>query len=394
MKSFYKNLVAVLGIAIFFSACNKVDDLPSYSAGTAPTLSASTASVAATAADSSAKVISFSWTDPKHATDPATYKYVLQFDVSGNDFKNPAERTVIGALGDSLTGKQLNDILLGFGFSFNVAYNVDIRVISSYGNNNEQLTSNVITLNATPYKVPPKVVPPTSGHLYLVGSATAGGWNNPVPVPTQEFGKIDETTYAGVFDLSGGNQYLALPVNGDWSNKFAVADGNLPGLSDGGDFGFNLSDNFPGPATSGTYLIVFDFQAGKFTVTPYTGPQLPTDLFMVGDATAGGWNNPVPVPSQQMTRLNSVQFELTVPLTGGAQYLLLPVNGDWSHKYAVPNGALAGLSAGGFFGYDISDNFPGPSATGTYKLEVNFAVNSDENNPPAPNRAWFKMTQQ
>ncbi|MFT3911327.1 MAG: SusE domain-containing protein [Ferruginibacter sp.] len=389
-----------MGIAIFFAACNKVDDLPSYGTGNAPTLSASTSSVAATAADSSTQVISFSWTNPQHATDPATYKYVLQFDVSGNDFKNAAERIVIGTLGDSLTGKQLNDILLGFGFAFNVAYNVDIRVISSYGNNNEQLISNVITLNATPYRIPPKIDPPTSGHLYLVGNATAGGWNNPVPVPTQEFSRIDETTYAGVFDLSGGNQYLALPVNGDWSNKFAVANGSLPGLSDGGDFGFNLSDNFPGPATSGTYLIIFDFQIGKFKVLPYTGPQLPTDLFMVGDATPGGWNNPVPVPSQQLTRLNSCQWEITTPLDGNKHYLLLPVNGSWDHKYAVPDNTLPGLGNGGLFGYDASNDFPSPSAAGTYKVEVNFAIGAvdadgdpDIYNPVA-NRGWFKTTLQ
>jgi starch-binding outer membrane protein SusE/F len=396
MKSFYKILMAASGLMLFFAACTKkADVLPTYTAGSASTLSVSTSTIAATAADSSSKVIAFSWTNPKHATDSASYKYVLEFDSTGRNFAHAKTRTVIGALTDSITGKELNDILLGLGFTFNVAYAVDIRMTSSYGNNNERITSNTLTITATPYRIPPRIAPPASGHLFLVGNATAGGWNNPVPVPTQEFGKIDETTYAGVFDLSGGNQYLVLPVNGSWDHKYSVANGSLAGLNEGGDFGYDLNDNFPGPSTSGMYLIVLDFQAGKFHVTPYTGPQLPSNLYMVGDATPGGWNNPVPVPSQQFTRLNSAQFELTVALDGNKQYLMLPVNGDWSHKYAVPNNGLAGLSAGGYFGYDVNDNFPGPSTTGTYKVEVNFGV-PEVNTAGAvvPNRAWFKVTQQ
>ena len=119
-----------------------------------------------------------------------------------------------------------------------------------------------------------------------------------------------------------------LPVNGDWSHKFAVANNSVAGISAGGDFGFDLSDNFKAPATSGLYKIIVDFQSGKFTVTPYTGV-LPTNLYIVGDATTGGWNNPVPVPSQQLTRVNSSVWEITLPLVGGKQYLLLPLNGDW-----------------------------------------------------------------
>ncbi|MBC7534502.1 MAG: SusE domain-containing protein [Ferruginibacter sp.] len=390
MKSIYKILLAAIGVVTVLAACNKVDKLPFYGVGSAPTLSVSLNTVAATAADSSNKVISFSWTDPKHSTAPASYKYVLEIDSAGRNFSNAASRTTIGSLSDSLTGKQLNDILLGFGFTFNVAYTIEARVISSYGNNNERLISNSQIITATPYRIPPKIDPPASGKLFLVGNATAGGWNNPVPVPTQEFGRIDATTFVGVFDLSGGNQYLILPVNGDWSNKYAVANGTLPGLSDGGEFGYNFSDNFPGPANSGMYKITVDFQSGRFSAVPYTGAQVPANLYMVGDATPGGWNNPVPVPSQELTRLNSVQFELpSIALDANKQYLLLPVNGDWGNKYAVPSSGLPGLSGGGYFGYNLGDNFPGPAAVGNFKLQINFGIND----PTNANRAWFTMTQ-
>lgn len=374
MKYISKFFLAALGITAIFSACDKVADLPSYQLGSTPVLTSSVTAIAPLPTDSNSTVVVFSWTFPKYANDSATTKYVLEIDSSGRNFSKEATKTVIGPLNASFTAKEINNILLAFGFNYNVAYDVDVRVTSSYGNNNEQYKSNVLKLKMTPYVIPPKVAPPTTGKLFLVGDATQGGWNNPVPVPTQEFAKLDSVTYAGVFNIIGGNQYLMLPLNGDWGHKFSVASTSLPGLSAGGDFGYDLSSNFPAPATSGWYKIVVDFQHGKFAVTPYTG-NLPTNLYIVGDATPGGWNNPVPTPSQQFTRINSSVWEIaSLPINAGAQYLFLPLNGDWGHKYAVANNTIAGLAAGGEFGYDLSQNFPGPAVAGNYKFSVNFAA--------------------
>jgi len=378
-------------IALLITACNKVGDLPQYSNGTTPTLSSSVTTIASIAADSSKTAVTFSWTNPKYATDSANYKYVIQIDSAGRNFTKAVSKTVMGAMSATYTAKEINDILLGFGFKFNTPYDVDVRMISSYGNNNEQHIANTIKFKMTAYVTPPKIAPPASKRLFLVGSATAGGWGNPVPTPTQEFGKIDSVTYVGVFTLSAAGEYVVLPVNGDWSNKYSVADKNVTGLNAGGNFGFNLNDNIPGPAAAGTYKITIDFQSGRFTCVPYAGPLLPTNLFIVGDATNGGWNNPVPIPSQQFTRLNSVQFEIpSLAITAGKEYLLLPVNGDWTNKYGVPSKTLTGLSAGGFFGYNAADNFPGPAVAGNYKIELNFGI-QDPTIPVTP-KAWFKTT--
>ncbi len=376
MKYFAKlSFLAVLLIGSLTACEKKVGGLTYYQPGTAVTLSSSSSTVAAAPADSSKVALTLNWTNPKYSVDSSTVKYIVEIDSSGRNFSKSVRRIISGALTTSFIASDLNAILLGYGFSFGVAYDMDIRITSSYANNNELLRSNVLKVKMTPYKIPPKVSPPTSGRLFIVGSATAGGWNNPVPTPTQEFTKIDSVTYGGIFNLNGGSEYLLLPVNGDWSHKFSVADKTVAGLNAGGNFGADLSDNIPGPSTSGMYKIIVDFQAGKFTVTPYTGV-LPGNLFIVGDATPGGWSNPVPVPSQQFTRVNSTQFELTLALTGGKQYLFLPVNGDWSHKFAVPDNTIPSLKAGGNFAYDASSNFPGPDASGTYKFVVRFIDNS------------------
>ena len=375
MKLFSNVFLFIAAAALLAIACDKIDSLPYYNTGTTPTFTLSTTTVAPAPSDSDNVALTANWTNSDFAVDSSTVKYIIEVDSAGRNFTKAVSKTITGALSTTFTAKELNTIALGYGFAFNTAYSMDLRVVSSYANNNDQKISNVITIQYTPYKIPPKVALPASGQLFLVGDATAGGWSNPVPTPSQQFAQIDETTWAGVFQLTGGNQYLVLPVNGDWSHKYAVADNSVAGLSAGGDFGYDQSANFPAPATSGLYTITLSFQSGKFTVTPYTLGILPDSLFMVGDATPGGWNNPVPTPSQQFTRLNSSVFELTTTLTGGKQFLLLPVNGSWDNKFATDD-ASVDSDLGGQFRYDAPTNFPGPSKDGTYKIDVNFVANT------------------
>ncbi len=363
---------AVLGVLIF-SCQKKVGDLPFYSTGAPIELKASSATIAAAPQDSNSTVLTINWTDPKYPQkNPNGIKYIIQIDSAGRQFSKAHTITVNDTMQYAFTAKYLNSVMLDYGFQFNKPYSVDFRIISSYENNNDQQYSNIVTIKMTPYKVPPKIQLPPTDQLYLVGDATIGGWNNPVPVPTQVFSRIDETTYAGIFNLKQGGEYLILPVNGDWSQKYAIPNKSLPGIDVGGTFGFGLNDNWKAPAASGWYKITLDFQTGKYTVTSWTGT-LPDNLFMVGDATPGGWNNPVPVPSQQLTRLNSSEFQITLSLNAGKEYLLLPVNGDWSHKYAVADNTIVGLANGGEFGYDFGKNFPAPTVAGNYKINVNFA---------------------
>lgn len=367
LKNIFYALIAGL---VFMTSCEKVAELPFYSSGKDPVLAASATTVAPVPADSLRTALTLSWSSPAYATDSVNMKYIIQIDSSGRNFSRAVTREILGSRSFSFTARELNNILLAYGFAFNVAYDIDVRVISSYANNNERRFSNVLKIRATPYKIPPRVQLPSTGKLFIVGDATQGGWSNPVPVPTQELHRIDETTFGGIFQLTGGKQYLLLPENGSWSTKYSVANNGLAGLSGGGDFGFNLSDNFPGPATTGLYRIIVDFQTGKFTVTPFTQQHgLPTALFIVGGATPGGWSNPVPVPTQQFTRLNAVVYELSsLNLRTGEKFLLLPENGNWGKKFGEGDRP-------GFFVPEGAD-FSAPNATGNYRITVNFLDNS------------------
>jgi hypothetical protein len=368
-------ILAMLSLLVV-TACDKVDDLPFYTEGSEPTLTTSATTIAPVPADSNKTVLVLDWTSPNYASDTATYKYIIEVDSSGRNFSKAVRKEVIGERSASFLAKELNTIMLNYGFEFNKAYDLDMRVISSYANNNERRNSNTVKIRATPYKIPPKVALPTTGKLYIVGDATQGGWTNPVPLPSQELDQIDETTFGGIFNLNGGREFLVLPLNGNWDNKYSVGNKLLPNLNQGGDFGFNLPDNFPGPATSGLYKLLMDFQSGKFTVAPFTQQHgLPDSLVIVGGATPGGWNNPVPVANrneQVFRRVNATRFEIaSINLKAGEKYLLLPTNGDWGRKYGVEDGTKPNIGLGTTFipeGQDI----PAPSENGNYKIVVDF----------------------
>jgi hypothetical protein len=295
-------------------------------------------------------VVTFSWTNPGYGTDSSTVKYIIQIDSSGRNFSKAVSVVMNGKLDTTLTAKQINAILMGFDFSFGVAYDVDVRVVSSYANNNDQKMSNTVTVKMTPYKVPPKVVPPDPKTLFLVGSATAGGWDNPVPV-SQQFIELDSVTYQGTFYLNGGGEYLLLPVNGDWAHKFAVADKTVAGLNAGGDFGADLNDNIPGPEKTGTYTITVDFQRGKFTVTQVKLYDL---LYVPGDYQ--GWNPGIAPSLGSANADGSYESYINIPAGGSYEFKLtsLPswsgtTYGDGGSGTLSTTGGNLTVPAGGYY---------------------------------------------
>ena len=469
-------------LASVITACTKMDSLPFYSNGKPVVLTASTTNIAPAPSDSNKVVASFSWTSPSYATDSNTQKFILEVDSVGRNFSKKIMSTVIGKPSISFTGKQLNDMLADFGFKPGQSFSFDIRVTSSYGNNNDQLKSNVISVKIASYLVPITLTPtattdlsllvtnasnnaitfnwnkseygsnvinyalqmdvagnnfaspqtvkygtnltssisvndlnnyaiaagiiggstknlefrivsylgttyatpmvysnvasikvttftPVPPALYIVGDATDGGWNNPVPLPSQQFSRIDAVSYGIVVKLTAGKSYVFLPKNGDWGNKYGGASAT------GGALLSNNAvpgSNTPAPATTGMYQIVVNFQTGTYTVTPFTAT-IPSNLYIVGDATDGGWNNPVPTATQQFTRIDGSSYGIVVNLTAGKSYLFLPENGSWTNKYGGSSATGGTLLANGSV---PGSNTPSPATSGYYQIIVNFQNNT------------------
>lgn len=192
-------------------------------------------------------------------------------DTLGGNFSSSIKvGTVISKdLTKSYTVNELNSILgndMQLQLNPRRNYTLQLRVISTIGSA-LKLTSNVISFTTKPFSPPPKVTPPSSGELYLVGNATPGGWNNPVPVPSQKFTTISTTLFRlDSIPMISGNSYLFLPVNGDWGHKFGGVGANNTNNVNGDDFKPEGGDLLA-PTVSGNYMIEVDFQKGKFKLT-------------------------------------------------------------------------------------------------------------------------------
>src|SRR5436305_8956112 len=111
MKYILKYFLFAFAVIAYFSACNKVPDLPFYPNGNAPVLSSSATELDPAPADSLNTVVTFSWTSPKYATDTSTVKFIVEIDSAGRNFSNAVSRTITGSLNTNFTGKDLNTIL-------------------------------------------------------------------------------------------------------------------------------------------------------------------------------------------------------------------------------------------------------------------------------------------
>ena len=374
MKKLFQLSMMSAVITLLYTACDKVDNLPYYENGKAVTLSSSAATLAPPAADSNKTVLSLSWTYPNYATDSSNIKYVIEIDSTGKNFANAAGRSVLKSLTTSFTAKELNTILLAKGYAFNVPVDMDVRVISSYANNNERLTSNTIKIRMTPYKIPPKVALPTSNRVFIVGDATTFGWTNDAAPPfpaAREFARLDETTWGGIMYLKGSGAYKLLQTQGNWDTQFHMVDG---GTATAGSFvQQNADPGFPSPSTAGWYKIILDFQSGKYTVTAVSN-DLPQELYLTGDAMPSGWTNTPPV-AQQLTRLNSSEYSISIALAPGKVYKLLSTQGQWQPQFGGSS-ATGGALGANYGGGSDPDAIPTPSAAGTYKIKVNFVTNT------------------
>lgn len=156
MKYILQFTSLLLATVIVLMACDKTDDLPIYETGTGSNLTLSTSNVTLTDANKGSDVVKFSWTDPQFATDPSNYKYVVEIAPKGTNFANPYVLTTVGgATGDaSITGAQLNSAMIAWGLPYAQSADLDVRLKSSYANNNDLKVSPVVNLKVTPYAVP------------------------------------------------------------------------------------------------------------------------------------------------------------------------------------------------------------------------------------------------
>jgi len=275
MKNIAKFTFLSLLLTTLLWSCSKDEHKIYFEGGTAPVLTASKTALNISYINKGEEAVAFSWTNPDYqfttGLSSQDVSYVLEIDTTGSNFTNPNLKAVAISqdLSLSIPDSIFNDYLLNqLALVPGMVHNLDVRIKSTLINSSVPLYSNVLKLTVTPYSIPPKVEPPTDGTLWIVGSAVASGWSNPLPSPydvSQKFTRVSETLYELTVPLIGGaNGYKLIQTQGNWDTQYHALNGTV---FTGGDFEKKNSDpQFPGPVVSGTFKITVDFQRGKYFV--------------------------------------------------------------------------------------------------------------------------------
>ncbi|HZL12143.1 MAG TPA: SusE domain-containing protein [Prolixibacteraceae bacterium] len=276
MKNISKFAILLLILTTLVWSCDKDENKINFEGGTAPVLTANKTAISLSFLTKAKEAVTFSWTNPNYqfttGISSQNVSYILEIDTTGANFTNPNKKAVALStdLSFSIPDSTFNDYLLNtMALIPAKSHNLDVRIMSTLTNSSVPLYSNVLNYTVTPYAIPPKVVPPTAGTLWIIGNAVAGEWDNPIPAPydvTQKFTRESETLYTLIVPMIAGasNGYKLIQTQGNWDTQYHALDGTI---FTGGDFELKNSDpQFPAPAASGIYKITIDFQRGKYTV--------------------------------------------------------------------------------------------------------------------------------
>jgi len=368
MKYFIKSSLFIMIVAVILSACDKVGLLPHFANGTAVTLTSSVSTVKPTVADSTNTVITFSWTNPHYATDSATQKFVLLLDSTGRNFSKAVSYTITGALNKGIKGRDLNNILLNFGFALGSPYVLDAKVLSSYGNNNEQYVSNVLQITVSAFN-DSSTLKSTNSSVSL-SLANAGQLANTFNWSASFTGYTGNITYSIQYDSAGkkfvspttiavGNNILTLAMLQSDMNTSAIGSGIAAGST--GSVEYRVKAVTANGAVSYSNAVVVSIKSYL------------TALYLVGGDSPAGWDPTKSTPMIADPRFPGT-FYCYATLTPGNYGIKFVTSQDASWPPPVYGDANSNGTSGTLTSSGGGNNIIEPSA-GIYRVTADLVNN-------------------
>ncbi len=293
--------------------------------------------------------------------------YTVQLDTESDNFSSPIALTATTSTSFSMTVGELNGKLLGMGLATETAHNLVLRVVGDLSITSEldNINSEVVKFTVTPFQA--AIVYPS---IYMLGDATAPGWDNANPLPMFAF---SETQFAIVANLAGEGKFLKFIQNkGAWAPQWGT---DASGTNESGPLVFRSTEAepdppaIPAPVAVGDYRIFADIDNLTYTITKAS-----ETLYLLGDGTTPGWDNAAALP---MTKVSPGLFEITTTLAGtGKFFKCIETLGQWAPQYGTD---ASGTGDGGNLVFRPDETvadppaMPCPAAVGTYKITVDLA---------------------
>ncbi|ARN71872.1 SusE domain-containing protein [Nonlabens sp. SCSIO 43208] len=232
----------------------------------------------------------FVWNDLEMEV-PVQVNYELQMDVENGDFSAPQ---VIGSTTENnlaILYSTLNNAATQLGGEHATPGNYSIRLVASVADPAvEPVISNLVNAIITPFSAYPFT------DLYLVGAATAPGWNNDNDNPALYRDPANDNVfyYSGYFV---GDAFKILTSPGFWQPQYGESNGAV-GLNDGagsdpgvfsipadGYYDFTIDITGVTNSSQGSSSFSIAPNANGASATTYTS------VGIIGDGTPTGWGS-------------------------------------------------------------------------------------------------------
>lgn len=210
--------------------------------------------------------------------------YQLEIAEAGTNFANLIN---LGATTSDkyvkITYSQINNAVLALGATNGVPFTVDVRIRSNIKNNSNYKYSSSATFTIVPFVFGPTY---SFTDLYLIGDATAAGWdnnaNNMKMFPLQkDLNNANLYTYTGYFAIGG---FKILPTKGDWTNQYGYDSPGVLAVNNGG------SGNIP-ISSAGYYKLTVNLGNATYNLVPVATPTTTYSAVSIIGTVNGNWNN-------------------------------------------------------------------------------------------------------
>lgn len=300
-----------------------------------------------------------SWNTAENAG--GTHNVVMATDA---EFTNEVNLGSTDKSNFTISVAELNQLLLDAGLEPYKSTPVYVRI------NNGSTTTSTLTYNITPYAVDaPVITSPDADEVVVLDD------ENPdvqaLSVMWTDF-SLEGTNVSVVYELqiaAAGTDFDPVVVVGEVTNggEYNVSNSQLNnfaltlGAEEAADF--ELETRIVATITSDTGENVRTSESVPFTVTTYSTAV--TDLFLVGAATAPGWDNNNNNPPLVRLPDNKNAYSFTGMFNADA-FKMLEVRGQWQPQWGLKDGSFVSSET---LGYD--PDVLSVSTAGYYTVEVN-----------------------
>ena len=285
-------LAILLTSAFIFESCDDEPFGPTVALGNIPNISAPSSGesyeVTEDNLESLMTIVSWSAADFGYN---AAITYILEVDFAGNAFANAVTLAQVSSLEANLTNGNVNNILLAKGAPGGEAVDIEIRVRAKVSDDVAELVSEPVSLTITTLEV-------IIDYPLLFIPGDYQGWA-PEDSTTIIYSLDSDKKYEGFIWFTIDDALFKFTDGPSWDVNWG--DVELDGILDPGGIG----NDIPSGGPVGMYRLQADINALTYNVNQ-------TMWGVVGDATAGGWDNDLPLEYDESSGVLSLTTDLNV----------------------------------------------------------------------------------